>query len=98
MVYQDYIVMFDSLRDAAQKFILSATPSAPLTFCAITKYWGLGHPALNIAKPGSDFCDLCTKVRYDLHNLNKLNECYDMLNHLLTKHRKKATEEHDHYR
>lgn len=38
VVYQDYIAMIDSIQDAAQVFIRSATQSASLNFCKLANY------------------------------------------------------------
>lgn len=97
-IYEDYVDLFPSLREAVTSFITSSPPDTPLTLSAFTRYWEKGHHMLKVAKTGSDFCDYCTTLRNNLQNLDKDDDRYDVLSILLNKHRDNATKEHQFYR
>lgn len=70
-LYQNYVEVYNKLKDDAMGFISCAIPTDPLIISDFSKYWDDGHPALKIAKSGCEFCDLCTKLCHDLRSVRQ---------------------------
>lgn len=67
--YENYMEVVDKLHDAAKELMDTTSAGQSLTFAAFCGYWNSDYGALKIAKIGSEFCDPCTSIRYDLSSL-----------------------------
>lgn len=83
-VYQDYFDVYEKLKDAAKNLISCVVPTALLSFSAFSKYWDRRHSALKIAKTGSDYCDICIKLRHDLQSIYSTDERQVVSSNLLS--------------
>ena len=66
-VYLSYLAKWNSLNLSAHTDRAYATkPDAALSYSAFRRYWGEDMAHIRISKGGSDFCDLCTRLKDNL--------------------------------
>lgn len=97
-IYENYIEAIPKLRKAAQKFMTGRIPDSTFSFSVFLDCWDQGHPILKVARSGTDFCDLHTKVGICFHVIEETDERNEVLSELLTSHLDHSIKKHNNYR
>lgn len=97
-VFEDYICKYSELFEDAIEALNCEVSNKPLSFSAFLEFWDKDHPSLRVSKPRSYFCDFCTSVRNNLHNLPTSDPRHSFLSQLLEIHREAERREQGYYR